>query len=124
MGALRFLLLMLLASARTSAARLLEWASKEETATALQSFVYKVTAMNMAFGSQVKKIKRQREKMWAKYHKVRTSVEFLSLWSSFTTAALGKPAGLILTQHLTNLIFRYIVICIVVEIQISNKKVL
>jgi len=110
MGALRFLLLMLLASARTSAARLLEWASEEENATALQSFASKVTAsLNMAFGSRVKKIKRQREKVWAKYHEVRTSVEFLSLWSSFTTASLGKPAGLILSQHLANLIFRQII---------------
>ena len=51
-------------SASTSAARLLEWASKEENATALQSFASKVTAsLIMAFGSRVKKIKLQREKM-------------------------------------------------------------
>jgi hypothetical protein len=44
--------------------------------------------------------------MWARFHEIRTSAEFLSRWSSFTTSALGEPATPILTQHLTTLMFR------------------
>ena len=97
-------------TARTSAVKLLEWASKKENEAKLRSFGTKVTALlNQAFDSNMKRVNRKREKMWAQYHKIRTSPEFLSQWSSFTALALGEPATLILTQHLTNLIFRLMI---------------
>ena len=94
-------------AARTSAVKLLEWALKEENVAVLQSFAAEATAhLDTAFDARMKRPHRQREKMWANFHKIRTSSKFLSRWSSFTTLAVGEPATPILTQHLTSLIFR------------------
>ena len=94
-------------TARVSAVKLLEWASKDENRAMLVSFAEETIAhLDTAFDSRMKRPHRQREKMWANYHKIRTSSSFLSRWSSFTTLAVGRPATLILTQHLTMLMFR------------------
>ena len=94
-------------AARASAVKLLESALKEENGAVLQSFAAEATAhLDTAFDSRMKRPHQQREKMWANYHKIRTSSGFLARWSSFTTSAVGEPATLILTQHLTSLMFR------------------
>lgn len=98
------------ANARTAAVKLQEWTTREENATVLQSFAAGITArLNTAFDSGAKQIKRQREKMWAKYHSIRTSSDFLSQWSCFTSSVLGEPATLTLTQHLTDLMFKQLI---------------
>ena len=94
-------------TARISAVELMEWASKDENKAMLQSFAVETIAhLDTAFDSKMKRPHRQREKMWPNYHKIHTSSSFLSRWSSFTALAVGEPATLILTQHLTMLMFR------------------
>ena len=61
-------------AARASAVKLLESALKEENGAVLQSFAAEATAhLDTAFDSRMKRPHQQREKMWANYHKIRTS---------------------------------------------------
>ena len=95
------------ATARTSAVKLFDWASKKENEAMLQSFATETTThLNTAFDSRMKRPHQRREKMWANYHEIRTSSGFLSRWSSFSTLVVGEPTTLILTQHVTSLMFR------------------
>ena len=94
-------------TARVSAVKSLEWASKDENKAMLQSFAEETTycPLHTAFDSRMKWPHRQREKTWGNYHKIHTS-SFLSPWSSFITLAVGGPA---IPQHLTMLMFREII---------------
>ena len=72
-------------TATVSAVKLLEWASKDEDRAMLVSFAEETIAhLDTAFDSRMKQPHRQREKMWANYHKIRTSSNFLSRWSFFS----------------------------------------
>jgi len=94
-------------SARVSAMSLLEWATKEENAPVLHTCAARITAeLDTAFDTRSKRSQRQREKMWANFHRIRTSAKFLSQWSSFTTSSVGEPVTPILTQHLTSAMFK------------------
>ena len=73
----------------------------------LQSFATETTThLNTAFDSWMKRPHQHREKMSANYHEIRISSGFLSRWSSFSTLVVGEPTTLILTQHVTSLMFR------------------
>jgi len=63
-------------TARTSKVKLLEWASRKENDTRLQSFATKITVLLNDSG--IKQFNQNRENMWAQYHRIHTSSEFLS----------------------------------------------
>ena len=96
--------------AKNAAVKLSMWALKEENIPVLQSFAVELTThLSKAFNMSIRQVKHQRELMWARYHNIRTSSEFVSQWSSFTSCSIDEPATPILTQHLTDLVFRHMI---------------
>ena len=89
-------------TARVSAVKVLEWASKDDNAAELQTFAARITSeLDKAFdwrGNQ--------SQMWGNFHRIRTSSEFLLQWSSFATSSVGEPISPVLSQHLTSVMFK------------------
>ena len=63
-------------TARTSKVKLLEWVSRKENETQLQSFATKISVLLNDSG--IKQFNQNRENMWAQYYRIHTSSEFLS----------------------------------------------
>ena len=49
--------------------------------------------------------RRRREKMWGSFHRLRTSVTFISRWKNFLKEVITATACPIFFQHLTSTIF-------------------
>lgn len=91
--------------ARKTAEKLLEWSS--ENKAAWYEFAHKlITSLLGCFETHtnLSRIKKQREKMWEKFHKMRSSESFTLDWDSFLTkkAAVCVEACPIFYQFITD----------------------
>ena len=89
--------------ARRGAEIVLEWSDSNKVAWDLFSAKL-FSDLNNCFESHTKlgKIKKQREKMWEKYHKLRSSESFTTRWTTVLTQAKCEYAGPIFYQYVTD----------------------
>jgi hypothetical protein len=56
-----------------------------------------------------KRSEYQRQKMWSKYHQLRTSHIYCKLWEKFIAEGAGHPVSPIFYQHVGNQLFRMLI---------------
>ncbi len=93
-----------------AAAKALEWCRDPDNHTTVVSFAGDLTSsltgcMQHKCGSQ----KEMREKMWGRYHQLRTTEDFSRRWKHFLLQATGAPVSPIVFQYLTDKIFRRLI---------------
>jgi len=93
-------------ASRSAAEDLLRWVTLESNAAKSERFTTSVVELLDKAFQQRAAINSQaaREKMWAKYHSVRTSEEFVSLWTAILQEA-GVCAVPICYQTVTDKLF-------------------
>ena len=101
---------LLAAQALQCAKLLLYWCSKPENELAVSTFASSLindlcTAQNHLH-DECKRLTTKRERMWGRYHEIRSSDHFRITWSSFIQASVGCTASPILYQSLTDEIFK------------------
>ena len=88
-------------SAPKIAKELPEWLSHPEQNAAPTEFAQNLTTiLETCFGSKDRSMKVKREKMWAIYHKLRTSAEYTASWSSFLHQSINTEACPIFFQYI------------------------
>jgi len=95
--------------AKSDAMNFLKWASQKDNNVILQLYSSKITKyLTIAFitSNTIQQQSLRREKLWSKYYQLRTMPQFCSFWSAFMKATIGEISTPILTQHLTDLMFR------------------
>ena len=96
-------------ASRKSALGLLLWMEKDEHKEKVEVFADAITTeLGKAFASSSKSLQTRREKMWGRYHTLRTSSKFIQLWVQVLNETGTEPLPT-LYQHVTSLIFAELV---------------
>ena len=105
------------AEARKQALLLNDWCKKPEKQHILQHFAENLIAkLSAPFkrivfkqGQSAARFVTQRGRIWGRYHQLRTSIEFRTLWSDFIKLSTQCVATPILYQFLTDVVFEQLV---------------
>ena len=110
--------------AQETAEKVLEWSS--ENKDAFEDFSGSlVTTLLSCFNHEIKlgRFRKHREKMWSKYHKVRSSQSFQTTWIAFLNKVNCQEAGPIFTRcayaqgrvkRLSQSIYLFVCVCVCV----------
>ena len=95
-----------------SASLLFKWCSRPENMEIVSTFATSlINDLSSALEQDnCKNMTTKRERMWGRYHDIRTSEHFKSTWCSFIQASIGCSSNPILYQYITDQIFRGIII--------------
>ena len=92
------------AAALNTASTLLTWS--EDHPDTFLTFAQKLKDSLQVCFKPYRSWKTRKEKLWGTYHSVRTSSEFVKLWTDFLQNSIGHPANTALYQHVTDLVFK------------------
>ena len=95
-----------------SATLLFKWCSRPENTEIVSTFATSlINDLSSALEQDnCKNMTTKRERVWGRYHDIRTSEHFKSTWCSFIQASIGCSSNPILYQYITDQIFRGIII--------------
>ncbi len=94
--------------AHLAASQMLEWLASHPAL--VESAVEPLTSALVAcFHGGNLGNRSRREKMWGRYHEVRTSAKFTSSWAQLMKQSLGKRASPIFYQYVTDVMFKELV---------------
>ena len=111
----------LAAKAVQCAEKLLKW--MEELDNKPKAILFAVTLVNLlkkcCSSMEGKSVQVKREKMWEKYHQLRSSEKFCALWSAFINESIHEEACPIFYQFVADTLFEEVVIN---HFPINNNK--
>lgn len=97
--------------ARKAAENLLEWISDSDNKELWEQFAGElVTSLKGCFQvGQVQKIQKRRERMWERYHKLRSSQQFQTCWASFLEVSIKCESCPIFFQFVSDAIMEMLI---------------